>query len=225
VTRVVAIRPEPALSATLAEGAAAGLEIAGWQLFEYRPLAWQAPDPATIDGLLVGSASAIRLGGPALAAFLDKPVHAVGDATAAAAREAGFAVATVGEGGLQKLLGRLATRPQRLLRIAGAEHIPLVAPEGIELETRIAYELAALPMPEPMAVVLREGAVVLLHSAAAARHFTAECDRAGLSRSGIALAALGPRIAAAAGAGWAQVRSAEMPREGALLALARDMCH
>jgi uroporphyrinogen-III synthase len=225
VTRVVAIRPEPALSATLAEGRKAGLEIAGWPLFEYRPLAWQAPDPATIDGLLVGSASAIRLGGPALAAFFDKPVHAVGDATAAAAREAGFAVSTVGEGGLQKLLGRLATRSQRLLRIAGAEHIPLVAPDGIELETRIAYELAALPMPEAMAGTLREGAVVLLHSAAAARHFAAECDRAGLSRGGIALAALGPRIAAAAGAGWAEVRSAEMPREGALLALVRDMCH
>ena len=225
MTRVVALRPEPALSVTLAEGRAAGLDIAAWPLFEYRALDWQTPDPATIDGLLIGSAAAFRFGGPALAGFRDKPVHAVGQATAAAAREAGLAVATVGEGGLQKLLGRLATRPLRLLRLAGAEHVPLVAPEGIALETRIAYELAALPMPEAMTAELREGAVVLLHSAAAARHFAAECDRAGLPRDRIALAALGPRIAAAVGAGWARVRSAEVPRDPALLALARDMCH
>ncbi|MBS1240071.1 MAG: uroporphyrinogen-III synthase, partial [Proteobacteria bacterium] len=63
------------------------------------------------------------------------------------------------------------------------------------------------------------------HSAEAARHFTAECDRLGLDRANIALAALGPRIAAAGGGGWREVRSAQSPREAALLALARDMCH
>lgn len=225
MTRVVGIRPEPALSTTLSEGRAAGLDIAGWPLFEYRALDWQAPEPAAIDGLLIGSAAAIRLGGPGLVGFKHKPVHAVGEATAETAREAGFSVAIVGEGGLQKLLGKLATHPQRLLRLAGAEHVPLIAPDGIELETRIAYELAALPMPEEMVAALSEGPVVLLHSAAAARHFAAECDRTGLARERITLAALGPRIAAAAGAGWAQARSAATPREAALLALARDMCH
>lgn len=225
MTRAVAIRPEPALSRTLAEGREAGLDIAGWQLFEYRALGWEPPDPAAIDGLLIASAAAIRLGGAALAGFRDRPVHAVGEATAAAVREAGFTVATVGESGLQNLLDTLATRPRRLLRVAGAEHVPLVPPAGIILETRIAYDVAALPMPDDMAAALRGGAVVLLHSAAAARHFAAECDRLGLARERIALAALGPRIAAAAGMGWKQVRSAGSPHEPALLALARDMCH
>jgi uroporphyrinogen-III synthase len=225
VTRTIAIRPEPGLTATLAEGRAAGLDMAGWPLFELRALAWEAPAPASIDALLIGSASAIRFGGSALTSFQDKPVHAVGEATAKAAREAGFTVASVGEGGLQKLLGQLATRPMRLLRIAGAEHVPLVAPEGIALETRTAYRSFALPMPAEMAEMLGDGAMVLLHSAAAACHFAAECDRLGVRRNRVALAALGPRIARAAGSGWERIRSAEVPRESAILALARDMCH
>lgn len=225
MTHIVAIRPEPGLWATLEAGRELGLDIAGWPLFEYRACTWQPPAPRGIDALLVGSAGAFRYAGDALDGFRDKAVHAVGEATARAAREAGFQVETVGEGGLQKLLGRLATGPMRLLRIAGAEHVPLIAPEGIELETRIVYEVAALPMPEAIAAVLRDGALVLLHSAAAAYHFAAEVDRLAVSRGRIALAALGPRIATAAGEGWAEVRAAETPAEAALLALARDMCH
>ena len=225
MSRIVAIRPEPGLSATLAAGRAAGLDIAGWPLFELRAREWQPPEPSTIDALLIGSAAAIRLGGAGLAAFRGKPVHAVGEITAEAAREAGFAVASVGGGGLQKLLGKLATRPLRLLRLAGAEHVPLAPPEGITLETRIAYESAPLPMPGEMAQELAQGALVLLHSAAAARHLADECTRLGMSRERISLAALAPRIAEAAEAGWADVRSAAVPREAVLLALARDMCH
>jgi uroporphyrinogen-III synthase len=81
-----------------------------------------------------------------------------------------------------------------------------------------------LPLPAPLAECLGEGALVLLHSAAAARHFAAECDRLGVARGAVGLAALGPRIAAAAGEGWHGVRAAGEPREAALLALAREMC-
>ena len=69
------------------------------------------------------------------------------------------------------------------------------------------------------------GGLVLLHSAAAARHFATECDRLAIHRGDIRLAALGQRIAEAAGAGWAALRSAAEPNEAALLALAREMCH
>jgi uroporphyrinogen-III synthase len=80
-------------------------------------------------------------------------------------------------------------------------------------------------MPEGLVERLRGGALVLLHSAAAARHLGAECDRRRVPRSAIAVAALGPRIAQAAGAGWRDCRAAEEPRDVPLLALARDMCH
>lgn len=219
----VTIRPEPGCSATVAAGRAIGLEIEGQPLFEVRPLAWELPRNR-IDALLLGSANAVRHGGPALEAFRDKPVYAVGDATAAAAEAAGFTVAAAGEGELQSLLDTLAG-PLRLLRVTGAEHVPLVAPARVVIETRVAYQSVPLPLPPELAERLGGGALVLLHSAAAARHFAAECDRLHVPRGAISLAALGSRIAAAAGAGWRQVRAAAEPREAALLALAREMCH
>jgi uroporphyrinogen-III synthase len=225
MTRIVAIRPEPGLSATLAKGRAEGLDITGWPLFEIRPRAWEPPSPDGIDGVLVGSANALRHAGPALSAFLGKPAYAVGAATAEAAREAGFAVRAEGKGGLQQLLGTLKGHPLTLLRLAGAKHIPLIPPLGIVLDTRITYESAPLPMPPEMARALGEGALVLLHSAEAAQHFTGEVERLGLDKAKIALAALGPRIVVAAGPGWREVRAVENPREEPLLALARDMCH
>jgi uroporphyrinogen-III synthase len=109
--------------------------------------------------------------------------------------------------------------------LTGAEHVPVTPPLGIEIDTRIGYESAPLPLPRAAAALLREGALVLLHSAAASRHFAAECDRLGVDRSVVRLAALAPRIADAAGEHWREVRSASDPSERALLALARDMCH
>ena len=66
--------------------------------------------------------------------------------------------------------------------------------------------------------------IVLLHSAEAARHFAAEMDRLGIPRARIHLAALGPRIAAAGGPGWAQLSTAPRPTDVALLALCRQLC-
>jgi len=220
---LLALRPEPGLAATLAKARALGLAITGCALSEIRPVAWDCPDPARYDGLLIGSANAILHGGPALAGLRDKPVHAVGEATAAAARAAGFTVAMVGSGGLQGVLDAVSG-PCRLLRVAGEEHVPLTAPAGVSFDTVIAYRSVALPL-DPAAALLAGGdGLVLLHSAATARHFAGECDRLGLARSGIALAALGPRIAAAAGTGWAACHIAPRPDEAALLALACGLC-
>ena len=67
-------------------------------------------------------------------------------------------------------------------------------------------------------------ALVLLHSAEAARHFGGECDRLGIDRAGVHLAALGDRIAAAAGPGWAGCAIADRPDDAALLATALNLC-
>jgi len=221
---VLAIRPEPGCSATVAAGKAAGLAIVGCPLSDIRPLDWSLP-PGEFDALLLGSANALRHGGPLVDNLVGKPVYAVGETTAAAARERGFSVARVGSGGLQATLDRLAGQDLRLLRITGRENVPLVAPAGISIETVIAYESIGLPLPGRVADKLRTGGLVLLHSAASARHFAGECERLAIARGRIALAALGPRIAESAGEGWAAVRSAAAPTEAALLALARDMCH
>ena len=221
--RLLALRPEPGLAATLERAGAMGLAITGRALSEIRAVAWDCPDPAGIDGLLIGSANAILHGGPHLAQLREKPVYAVGEATAAAARAAEFAIAMTGSGGLQGVLDAIAA-PCHLLRIAGEEHVPLTPPTGVTFAEVIAYRSVALPL-DPAAALLGSGkALVLLHSAATARHFAAECDRLGLARAAIALAALGPRIAAAAGEGWGAVHTAATPDEGALLQLAFDLC-
>lgn len=222
---ILTIRPQPGAAATVEAGRQAGLAIEAVPLFEVRPVAWDTPPPESFDGLLLGSANAVRHAGPRLDAFRDKPVFAVGETTAAAARAAGLSVAASERGGLQALLDRAVSAPRRLLRLTGEEHVPLDPPPGVIVEIRVVYRSIARPLPELLAERLRGGALVLLHSAAAARHFAGECDRLGLPREFLRLAALAPRIIAAAGEGWAEARSAAVPDEAALLALARDMCH
>jgi uroporphyrinogen-III synthase len=221
--RSLALRPEPGLSATLDKARAMGLAITGLPLSEIRAVGWDCPDPAGIDGLLIGSANAFGHGGANLAQLTAKPVYAVGEATAAAARAAGFAVAMVGSGGLQGVLDAIPA-PMHLLRIAGEEHVPLTAPEGVTFAEVIAYRSVPLPLDDAAPLLAGGAALVLLHSAATARHFAAECDRLGVPRAGIALAALGPRIAAAAGDGWRAVHTAPRPDEAALLEMARELC-
>lgn len=220
---LLALRPEPGLASTLDKARALGLAITGHPLSAIRPLAWECPDPAGIDGLLIGSANAILHGGPNLARLAAKPVFAVGEATAAAARGAGFTVALTGSGGLQGVLDAVPP-PRHLLRIAGEEHVPLTPPPGVTFAEVIAYRSEALPL-DPAAPLLASGeALVLLHSAATARHFAAEVDRLGLPRACITLAALGPRIAAAAGGEWAAIHTAATPDESTFLQLAFDLC-
>lgn len=220
---LLALRPEPGLAATLEKARAMGLTITDHPLSAIRPLTWDCPDPARFDGLLIGSANAFLHGGPHLARLSAKPVFAVGEATAAAARAAGFTVAMTGSGGLQGVLDAI-TAPCHLLRIAGEEHVPLTPPAGVTFAEVIAYRSEALPL-DPAAPLLASGeALVLLHSAATASHFAAEMGRLGLPRARIALAALGPRIAAAAGEGWAAIHIAATPDERTLLQLAFDLC-
>lgn len=221
---ILAIRPEPGCRATVAAGRASGLTIEACPLFEVRPVAWSCP-AGPFDGLLLGSANALRHGGPLVDNLVDKPVYTVGETTADEARRRGFAIARTGASGLQDLLDGLAGERLRLLRLAGRDRVPLTPPPGVAIETVTAYDSRALPLPERMAQRLSGGALVLLHSATAARHFAAECGRLAVHRSDIRLAALSPRIAEAAGGGWAALRSAAAPNEAALLALARDMCH
>ncbi|MEO6041628.1 MAG: uroporphyrinogen-III synthase [Croceibacterium sp.] len=218
------IRAEPGCGATVTRARALSLPASGFPLSAIAHREWQAPPASSVDALLVGSANVFRHGGAGLAALRSVPVYAVGEITARAARAAGFAVAAAGTGGLQAVLSEVP-RAARLLRLAGDEHVPLGVPAGVTMDTRVVYAATPVALPPALADVLRGAAVVLLHSGAGARHFADECDRLGLSRNGIALAALGPRILAAAGGGWRAARAAHEPSEAALLALAGDLCH
>ena len=223
--RIIAIRPEPGLSSTLAEAAARGLEVVGHPLSQVVGCAWELPDPAHFDAVLAGSANAFRHGGSQLQALTGLPVLAVGQATADAAATAGFAVAATGSGGLQTLLDEIGSRYRRLLRLAGEDHVPVSLPPGTELTTRVIYRIQNIEIPDELQRELDHRPVVLLHSAGAAAHFAAECDRLGIDRGRIALAAIGPRVLEAAGNGWGAACAAARPADAELLALAGDMCH
>ncbi|MEM9501215.1 MAG: uroporphyrinogen-III synthase [Pseudomonadota bacterium] len=220
---VIAIRPEPGLSSTLELGRELGLAITGAPLFEIRPLAFDLPDPALIDALLVGSANAFLGNAGNLARLTDKPVYAVGRNTAETARSAGFEIAAIGSGGLQKVLDQIAP-PTRLLRIAGTERVPLTPPDGVTIETVTAYESAPLPLDPGLLKTLSSTPIVLLHSAAAARHFTNECNRLRLRINQIELAALGPRIVEALDEPWRSIHVSSQPTDRDLLEMVRDLC-
>lgn len=217
---ILVVRPEPGLTTTLDAAKDMGLNAVGYPLFEIRAVSWECPDPASIDALLIGSANAIRHGGDALQKLTDRPVYAVGKATAEAAQDAGFTIASVGTGGLQNVLDEVPAGA-KLLRLAGAEHVPLEAPEGVSVDTRIAYEAVPLELPEPLRALQELGLTVLLHSAAAARQFDAEAQRMALHRGRISLITIGPRVASAAGKGWADIHVSRAPNDSAMLELAR----
>lgn len=218
---LVVIRPEPGNHATCATARERGVEALGFPLFTIEPLVWHAPD-GDFDAILAGSANVFRHGGPALDRLKDVPVIAVGETTAASARAAGFTVSRIGEGGLQPVVATLP--PGRYIRIAGEDRVELAPPAGVRIETAVAYAARRSPLPRDLAHILEEGAVVLLHSGEAARHFTSECERLGIAKQSIYLACLAPRIAAMAGNGWGGIATAQARTDAMLLELAIGMC-
>lgn len=225
---VLAIRPEPGLSSTLALGRELGLEMHGYALSRVAPVEWEMPSPGRFDALLVGSANAMRLGGANLAGLTGLPVHAVGEATAREARAAGFTVERLGKGGLQTVLD-VVEPPVHYLRLVGNEYVDLDWPDGISFEPVQVYKVQPRPFPDETARLLRGDTIVLLHSAAMARQFISECRRLDVDRSRITLAAMGERIAAPARAeserGWAAIHIAAEPSDEALLAMVQALCH
>lgn len=219
---VVVIRPEPGNAATVAAARALGLKALAFPLFEMAACAWDSPDPAPYQALLAGSANVFRLGGKGLSRLVALPVHAVGAVTAQAARGAGFAVAQVGEGGLQPLAEVLP--PGRYLRLAGVKHVPLALPAGVVVDDIVVYAARGLAMPPALVSVLAEPAFVLLHSGEAAQHFAAEIARLGVRRDRIILACLAPRIGQLAGLGWQHIEIAQTRTDQAVLALAVQSC-
>lgn len=191
-------------------------------LFDPRPLAW-TPPAIRPEALALTSARAARMAGPALATFADLPAWCVGEATAEAARTAGLPLArALGEGGAAGLAAAIAALrpvPARLLWLAGRERVAIPPIPGCTVDERAVYAVELLPLDPAMAEVLRAGRVdrVLLHSPRMAVHFAAECDRLEVPRGRLALAALSPGVAQAAGPGWAEVAVASRPEEPALL--------
>ncbi len=210
---ILVLRPEPGAADTLRRLRERGLEAVAVPLFRVGPLAWEAPDPARFDALLLTSANAVRHGGDQLGKFRGLPVHAVGEATAQAARNAGFDIATSGDAGIERLLGSFEPN-LRLLHLCGKDRRePAGARQAI---TPVAvYQATAIENPD---LGRAKDGVALIHSPRAGARFASLVGVP--DRASIAIGAISDAAAQAAGEGWKAIEAAAKPSEEALLALA-----
>ena len=214
--KVLVLRPQPGADETAARARALGLEPLVAPLFTVKPLAWTAPDPADFDAVMLTSASAARQAAEGLKPFLRLPCYAVGEATAAAAREAGFADVHVGPDDGSSLLLMMAEEEVRaVLHPCGRDHLALDLP-GVAI-TRIPVYAAEAAESLPGEA---EGLLALLHSPRAASLFAGLVE----DKSRVRIAAISARTARAAGEGWQGVAIAPRPRDVALLELAVQLC-
>lgn len=214
--RMLVLRPEPGASLTAKRAHERGLEAITIPLFEIDPIAWHAPEPSAFDGLLLTSAQAIRCGGEQLNQLRGLKAYAVGEATADAAREAGFDIAARGEAGIERLLGSIEAN-LRLLHLCGEDR-KLLGRTRQAITEVVVYRSKVVDTPDLRGI---SGTVVLIHSPRAGRRF-AELVQ---DRASISLVAISAAAAEAAGDGWESSQSAENPSDDALLALAARLCN
>ncbi|HTI02351.1 MAG TPA: uroporphyrinogen-III synthase [Acidisoma sp.] len=230
---VLVTRPEPGASSTARHLAKMGFAPIVAPLLTIRTFVRALPGPETLRGIVVASRQAI----PALPdLYHDLPLYAVGDATAAEAREAGFRTVVSAQGraedlarliidtlpkeGLPLLLATGFNQGDRLKRILQAFGF-----EVLREEVYAAHSVTTLP-PAAADIIGNGGpGWVLLFS-----RETALClgrlSRAMNLVDGFAhlgLAAISPSVADAVGdLPWARIRVAMDPNEKAVLALLND---
>jgi uroporphyrinogen-III synthase len=166
--------------------------------------------------MLITSGNAVRHGGDGLKQLRGLKVYAVGDATAEAAREAGFDVAAAGYSGVDGLLDSIDT-DLRLLHLCGADRRAPDSPRQTITALPV-YEATPIQAPD---LTFSAGGVALVHSPRAARRFADLVD----DRKSIAIAAISQAAADAVGSGWERIAVAEQPTDHALLALAASLCN
>lgn len=146
---VVAVtRPLPQASGTASRLAALGFDPLPAPLLEAVPAA-----PGSAEGI-AALALTSRTAALVLAAHPDfhaVPVFAVGAATAAEARRAGFGDVTAAGGDVESLLDRLAGVAGPIVHMAGREHtgalVERLAARGQRAERRVVYAMEARPLP------------------------------------------------------------------------------
>jgi len=219
---LIVTRPEPGNSVTVERARAAGFDARAMPLFAARPLDWTPPLAADFDALLLTSASAVRLAGPGLASLSSLPVHAVGTATAETARAAGLTVAMTGTSDAQQLLDGMASQNIRsILWLCGRDRTAFEV-GGAAITPLPCYAVDRIAPPDEWAGLIAAPAMLLAHSVRAAGYIS---ELVGVARGHLALVAISPKVAAAAGEGWGDVANAGQPDDAAMLAQAHALWH
>ncbi|WP_265587417.1 uroporphyrinogen-III synthase [Sphingomicrobium arenosum] len=217
---ILLLRPEPGASLSANRAADMGIEgVETLPLFKVRPIEWTPPDPKRFDAILMTSANAARHGGEGLKALRDLPVHAVGEATAAAAKAAGLMVDEVGNGGIDALLDRIPA-DARLLHLAGQHRrAPADAPQTIvplAVYSSVARE-------DPLGLERLAGAIAVVHSPRAGKRLAELVAREGIDPATIAVAAISEDACPPGRMDFEEVAVAARPRDRELLQLAAHL--
>jgi uroporphyrinogen-III synthase len=220
--RVAVTRALPEAERTAETLRARGADAIVAPLLQVRALAFDT-DLAGVQALLFTSANGARAFAQAAHAR-NLPVLAVGEATARAARKAGFINVAAGDSDANALAAlaraRLAPQAGKLVHISGAhvagDLVGAVAAVGFTAERRVAYQAAIVEtLPGAFSTPLD---VVLFHSARAAAAFL------GFAAPGagrLTAACLSPVVAdTASAAPWKKLIAAPEPTEAALIAAA-----
>ncbi|HEV2595620.1 MAG TPA: uroporphyrinogen-III synthase [Sphingomicrobium sp.] len=213
--RLLVLRPEPGAGATAAKARELGFHPECVPLFQIEALDWTAPEPARFDGLLFTSANAVRCAGTELLRYRGLKVYAVGEATAEAARDAGFDVASTGDSGVDRLLGSIEP-DLKLLHLCGEDRRDT---DKVRQSITFVPVYRAKEVPDPD-LSRASSSVALIHSPRAGRRFAQLMSE----RRRTIIAAISNVAADAAGPGWRSVGVADQPNESALLALAARLC-
>ncbi|MDE2007296.1 MAG: uroporphyrinogen-III synthase [Rhodospirillales bacterium] len=223
---VLVTRPEAEAAAT-----AARLSALGWTpliapMLRIRRLEAEIPD--AIAAIALTSGNAVPFLPERLHAL---PVFAVGDATAARARAAGFAdVRSAGADAeaLARLIAAEAPPGPLLLAVGRGRGETLAAAleaQGRAVQRREVYAAdpeAALPSPAAAALRGGEVAAAMFFSAETARAFVrlAEAEALGPALSGVIACAIGaPAVMALGALPWREIRQAAHPTQEAMLEL------
>jgi uroporphyrinogen-III synthase len=214
---ILVTRPQPDNQRTAASLRARGFDVLLAPMLRFEAVPLQQSAGADYAAVIVTSANALRAVEAQLpgSGLLDLPLFAVGDRTAAAAREAGFrhVVSAGGDGddlrelvaaqakGLGKALGKAIGKPRGktsgprpLLYLAGADLSRDLAGElsehGFAVVTQTAYRMAAsaeLPSDVLEAIADNRVEAVLHYSARSAKAFVEAARAAGVEISVLAL--------------------------------------
>lgn len=233
--RILVTRPAPEAQRFGDQLAERGIEAVLAPLMTIEPVDRPLPPLEGVQALVFTSANGVRAFA-ARAARRDLPAYAVGEATAAAARAAGFAqVVSAGsdaEGLAALLAGRVDPAAGALLHATGADQAGdfpgLLRARGFAVVQAVLYRAAAAEeLPAPARAALESGALagVALFSPRSAELFAALAAAAGLGPRLAALDAfcLSHAVASAleGKARFRAVRVAARPNAEALIALIR----
>jgi uroporphyrinogen-III synthase len=184
------------------------MEVLGYPLFEILAVPWQTPDLILFDALVFTSAAALRAGGEGLEPFKALPSYCVGEATALAAKEAGFKVKKVGRGSATELLQNLPS--ERLLHFCGTD----VTAKYRKVQQVAVYESRPIIPDKGFWAALDRNPIIVVHSPRSGRRI-AELVK---NRQSISIVAISEEAAVATGPGWEAVAVADKPRDDAILA-------